>query len=102
MDMGAGAITKLTSAGQISLPTDIRKRLNLSPGDFLEIEITDDGRLILSPRVLVPKDEAFFYRADWQQAEREADADIAAGRVHGPFSNVDDLFEELDAKRDGE
>lgn len=96
--MCAAAITKLTSAGQISLPREIRKKLNLSAGDFLEIEVTDDGRLILSPRVLIPKEEAFFHRADWRKAEQEADADIAAGRVSGPFANVDDLFDDLTSK----
>lgn len=94
--MSKGDIAKLTSAGQISLPANIRKRLKLSPGDFLEIEVTDDGRLVLSPRVLVPKEEAFYYHADWQKAEREADADIAAGRVSGPFADSDHLLEDLE------
>lgn len=88
-------LAKLTAAGQISLPADIRKKLKLSPGDFLLIEVTDDGRLILSPHVLIPKEEAFFHQANWQQAEREAEKDIAAGRVRGPFKDADKLFENL-------
>lgn len=88
-------VTKLTSAGQISLPAHIRKQLHLSAGDYLLIEVTDDGRLILSPHILIPKDETFFYRADWQAAEREVDADIAAGRVHGPFKDADELARDL-------
>lgn len=89
------SLAKLTSAGQISLPAEIRKRLRLSPGDFLQIEVTPDGRLLLSPKVLVPKDEAFFHEPGWREAEREAAADIAAGRVHGPFETAKELGDSL-------
>ncbi len=88
-------LVRLTAAGQVSLPIEMRKMLNLTPGDFLVIEVTDDGHLLLKPHVLVPKDEAFFHRVDWQEAEREADADIAAGRVSGSFSDVDALMDDL-------
>lgn len=89
------ALTKLTAAGQISLPAHIRKHLHLSAGDYLAIEVTEDGKLILSPQVLVPREESFFFRSDWQEAEREADADIAAGRVRGPFKDADELLADL-------
>ena len=38
-----------TSKGQTTIPKDVRKRLNLHPGDRLEFVIDDDGRVLLLP-----------------------------------------------------
>ena len=37
----------LTSTGQTTIPKDIRKRLNLHPGDRLEFVIDRDGRVLV-------------------------------------------------------
>lgn len=39
----------LTSKGQTTIPKDVRKRLNLSPGDRLEFVIDGDGRVLVLP-----------------------------------------------------
>ena len=39
----------LTSKGQTTIPKDVRKRLNLHPGDRLEFVIDDDGRVLVLP-----------------------------------------------------
>jgi len=39
----------LTSKGQTTIPKDIRKRLNLHPGDRLEFVIDESGRLLVLP-----------------------------------------------------
>ena len=39
----------LTSKGQITIPKDVRKRLNLRPGNRLEFMINEDGRVLLLP-----------------------------------------------------
>lgn len=39
----------LTSKGQTTIPRDIRKRLNLHPGDRLEFVIDEDGRVLVLP-----------------------------------------------------
>ena len=41
--------SKLTSKGQTTIPKDIRKRLNLHPGDPLEFVIDEDGRVLVLP-----------------------------------------------------
>jgi AbrB family looped-hinge helix DNA binding protein len=42
----------LTSKGQTTIPKDVRKRLNLHPGDRLEFVIDEDGRVLLLPATL--------------------------------------------------
>jgi hypothetical protein len=52
-------------------------------------------RRVLTPKRLVDKDQAYFWSPQWQEAEREADEDIKAGRVK-TFSSVEELIEDLD------
>lgn len=39
----------LTSEGQVTIPKEIRDRLGLKEGDQLDIELDDQGRVVLRP-----------------------------------------------------
>lgn len=39
----------MTSKGQTTIPKDIRKRLNLHPGDRLDFIVEEDGRVVVLP-----------------------------------------------------
>ncbi|MDI6711397.1 MAG: AbrB/MazE/SpoVT family DNA-binding domain-containing protein [Bacillota bacterium] len=79
--------------GVISLGL-VKDHLRIAEGDILRVEI-EDGRIILSPMVLVPAEQAYFWSEEWQAAEKEAEYDIRNGRTRS-FENVDDLLEDLD------
>ncbi len=72
--------TALRAKGQITLPADIRKAVHLEEGDLLEAEITSEG-ILLRPQKLIDATQAWFWTPEWQEGEREVDADLAAGRV---------------------
>ena len=72
------ARTTLRAKGQITLPEDIRKAARLEEGDLLEAEITAEG-ILLRPQKLIDSTQAWFWTPGWQEGEREADADLAAG-----------------------
>ena len=74
------ARTTLGANGQITLPDDIRKAARLEEGDLLEAEITREG-VLLRPQMLTDATQAWFWTPEWQEGEREVDADLAAGRV---------------------
>jgi AbrB family looped-hinge helix DNA binding protein len=76
-----GTLTKLTNGGQITLPKEIRKRINIQPGDYVEVNLDEEGHIILSPKKLVDAGQAYFWSDEWQKGERKADDDIRAGRV---------------------
>lgn len=76
-----GTLAKLTSGGQVSLPKEIRRRANIQPGDFVEVELDEEGRIMLTPKKLVDASQAYFWTEERQKAERKADEDIKAGRV---------------------
>ena len=87
------AFSKITRHGQITLPASVRRELGIEEGDLVEIEVVDDGAMIV-PKKLVDKSQAYFWTKRWQEAERKADEDIKAGRVKS-FDSVDDLVKEF-------
>ena len=44
----------------------------------------------------VPKDQGWYWSKQWQEWEREADEDVAAGRIKG-FDNVEELVAALNS-----
>lgn len=85
--------TKVTRHGQITLPSLVRRELEIEEGDIIEISVEND-RAVLVPKKLVDKNQAYFWSKAWQEGEREADQDIKEGRVKS-FQSVEELFEEL-------
>ncbi len=69
----------LRAKGQMTLPEEIRAAAHLEEGDLLEVELTADG-ILLRPQKVIDATQAWFWSSVWQQGEREADADLAAGR----------------------
>jgi len=90
------ARTKITRNFQVSIPKAIRDQLNLEEGDILEVE-ERDGEIVMVPKRLIDADQAWFWSREWQEGEREADEDIKAGRLSGPFSTIDELKKHLGA-----
>ena len=95
--MRAVTLTKVTRNGQVTLPAPARRALNIEEGDYVEVRLTEDS-IVLTPKKLIDKSQAYFWSPSWQAAEREASEDIAAGRVH-KVKNVDDLIANLDKGR---
>lgn len=83
--------------GTVALPADLRRRLHLDEGDTqIKLIERDDGRIELVPVVAIPADQAWFWTDRWQAMEREADADVAAGRAK-VVEGADELIAHLDA-----
>lgn len=88
-------LTKLRDRSQITLPAQIVKKLNLKKGDNLEVVIEDD-KIILKPVLVIDRSQAWFWSKEWQQAEREVEEDIKAGRVY-KAKDVEDLIKKLES-----
>jgi AbrB family looped-hinge helix DNA binding protein len=89
-------LTKVTRHGQVTLPAAIRRAVNVKEGDYIEVRVEEDV-IVLTPKKLVDKSQAYFWTEEWQAAEREASADIAAGRVR-EFQDVEDLIASLEGE----
>jgi len=82
--MGKTAITRgieVGERGRVTLSEDIRRQLNISEGDVLLPEITEEGTLELVPVALIPRDQVWFAHPEMGARIAEAHDDIAAGRT---------------------
>ena len=91
--MSATGLSKVTRHGQVTLPAAVRRALRIEEGDLVEVRISGDD-IILSPKKLIDKSQAYYWTAAWQAGEKEADDDIAAGRMH-VFEDVDEAISAL-------
>lgn len=89
--------TRVRSRGQITLPRQIRESLNIGEGDEVYFYTNKAGQLVVQPAPNIDPEQAWFWTERWQKMEREADADIAAGRVKS-FDNVEDLIAEIEKR----
>ncbi|MDR3588017.1 MAG: AbrB/MazE/SpoVT family DNA-binding domain-containing protein [Desulfosporosinus sp.] len=89
-------INKVTvrTRNQITIPREYTEYVNVSEGEELRYEITDDGALILRPVITVPKDQAWFWTDKWQAEEKEVDEEIKAGQISSP-QNAEDFINDL-------
>src|SRR5438067_1059144 len=90
------ARTTLRAKGQLTLPDEIRKAARLEEGDLLEAELTAEG-ILLRPQKLIDATQAWYWSKQWQAGEREADADLDAGRVE-TFTSEDEFLAALGAR----
>jgi AbrB family looped-hinge helix DNA binding protein len=79
-------IIQVRKKAQITLPLSVRRKLGIEEGDYMDVQVRDD-EIVLKPKKLVDKDQAYFWTKRWQAGEREAEADIKAGRGY-TFSNA--------------
>jgi len=88
-------IAKLSRNGQLALPPKVRRALRMRAGDYVQIKVIGQS-LVVTPKKVIDKDQAYYWSEEWQAVEREADADIAAGRMK-KLETVDDLIKELNS-----
>ena len=84
---------KVTYKGQLTIPQQIRQQVGLEDGDYVEIELIE-GRIVLTPKAMVDKDQLWFWTREWQQKEHLVDEDIKAGRVT-EFGKADEAIKWL-------
>jgi AbrB family looped-hinge helix DNA binding protein len=93
-------ISKLGQRRQVVIPKEICDELGLQEGDFVEVTSTK-GKVIIKPKKVVDADEVLTpaQRAAIDKRLAEAEEDIKAGRVSGPFATVDQLKRHLKTPR---
>ncbi|MBU7006463.1 AbrB/MazE/SpoVT family DNA-binding domain-containing protein [Phosphitispora fastidiosa] len=86
-------LVELKQKSQVTIPSELVKKMNLRPGDKLEV-IEQDGRLIITPVVIIHRDQVWFYSKEWQQGEVRVNEDIKEGKVRTASSKAE-LFKDL-------
>lgn len=57
--------------------------------------LTLDEATVAARAGLIAQDQRWWWLESWQEGEREAEADIKAGRTSGPFETAEDLLAHL-------
>ncbi len=86
----------LRARGTVTIPQDVRDKLDLVEGDQLIVTVEDD-RIILTPTSLIPDDQAWFWSPEWQAKEAEADEAAARGERGTVFPSGEEFLAFLDA-----
>src|SRR5689334_14973426 len=73
----------------LTLAKELKERAERGDTNPNDIPLPD----LTSPAVIPPEDN-WFWSDNWQKMEHEANEDIKAGRVHGPFT-IDELLTDL-------
>jgi len=87
-------LRKLGKSNQVAIPKEIVVSLGLKKDDYLDVYI-EGHRIVMEPKILVPKDQAYFFTREWQKEEIEAESDIREGRVTNT-KGLDELIEKMD------
>ena len=63
----------------MTIPAAVREAARIEEGDPIEVEVVADG-ILLRPMKVIDATQAWFWTPEWQEGERQADEDLAAGR----------------------
>ena len=86
--------TRLRGRGQITLPPEIRARLNVQEGDDVLFNINEQGQIVLSQAQVIDPTQAWFWTERWQKAEMESRQDYLNGNFF-EFDNAESAIRYL-------
>jgi antitoxin MazE len=87
-------ITQLRRRAQVTLPSEVVKKMKLREGDNLDIAMEED-RIIIKPVLVIDRSQSWFWSKKWQELEKVVDEEIKQGRVH-KAKGVEELVKKLD------
>lgn len=87
-------LIKLGQRGTVTIPRQLRE--GLGEHALFDAVRRADGVIELRPKATIDASQAWFWTERWQQMEREADEDIAAGR-YKTFDDVESFIADLEA-----
>ena len=85
---------KIGKKHQVTIPKEVFDELDLEEGEYVEVK-AEEGKIVLITEETRPKDQAWFWREEWQKKERKADEDIRNGELEGPFNSADKAIQAL-------
>lgn len=86
-------LVQVREKAQITIPSKIRKALDIKEGDYLEAKV-EDNKIVLIPKILLDKAEAVTLSKKGEEMLKEALEDVKKGKVK-EFKNVEELIDDL-------
>lgn len=88
-------VVKVRAKYQVTIPEKVRRQVGLEVGDYVEVE-AQGSKIVIKPKKLPNKGNAWFWSREWQKKEREADEALAKGD-YKEFDDVEELIRELNS-----
>ena len=82
-------VMKISPQGQIRIPKKIMNRLNMMPGDYVEVDV-EEGNAVLKPRKLVDPAQSWYWSEQWQADEAQIDKELENDQVSPTFQKPED------------
>lgn len=73
-------LVSMNEEGQLTLPPTVRRELGLEGEAEFQVEV-QDGKLVLQPAVVIPREDLWAYTPENLAKIRRAQRDIEEGRV---------------------
>jgi AbrB family looped-hinge helix DNA binding protein len=90
------SMTTLRKKNILTVPREIADRMHLAEGDeFIVSE--EQGRIVLTPVLSIPADQAWFWTQEWQARVAEAEVDRIADHST-VYASEDEFLTELDVE----
>lgn len=86
-------LVKVGARHQVTIPKEIVERVKLKAGDYVEVTLLEDDRIVIVPKAIVDRD-LWYWSEEGQREIKESLADQKVGRVKR-FKNVEALIKEL-------
>ena len=88
-------IGRIARNGHLTIPSKIRKILNIEDGDIVRFSI-EDNKIIIAPGIIVDRDQAYFFSERCQKEVRESEKEFKKGK-YSSFTSVKDLKKAVDS-----
>ena len=93
---------KIQNKGQVTIPTTVRRQAGLSKGDLVNFAF-QRGKIVITPTLVINRSKFLTADDEYTPEQRriidarlaKAEADIKAGRVHGPFGSASEAIDFL-------
>lgn len=79
---------------QITIPSAIRRIMNLRVGDFVEFEVVNN-EIRIKPKVVMDKGQSWFWTKYWQKREKEVEKNFREGKIL-VSETVEDFIKEIE------
>lgn len=72
------AVSKIARHYQVTIPRSIRKLSGLKEGELVNFEVRDN-EIVITPVLMVKKEQSCFFSGKWQRAIKKSEEEIAKG-----------------------
>jgi len=86
-------LVQIREKAQITLPSQVRKALDVKEGDYLEVTV-EGNRIVLVPQILIEKAPPVTLSKKGEQVLKEALGEVKEGKTK-EFQEIEELIEDL-------